>query len=99
MLHHCTPGSALQLVYLDLHVCRMMEIFFIYLRYVLLGFPSGSVVKNPPANAGDPNLIPGSGRSPEEENGYPLQYSYWENPMEREEPGGLQSMGSQKSQT
>ena len=99
MLYHCTPGSALQLVYLDLHVFRMMEIFCIYLYYVLLGFPSGSVVKNPPANAGDPDLIPGSGRSPGEENGYPLQYSYWENPKEREEPGGLQSMGSQKSQT
>ena len=34
-----------------------------------LGFPGGSVVKNLPANAGD--LIPGSGRSPGEENGYP----------------------------
>ena len=33
------------------------------------GFPGGSVVKNLPANAGD--LIPGSGRSPGEENGYP----------------------------
>ena len=32
-------------------------------------------VKNPPANAGDPGLIPGSGRSPGEGNGNPLQYS------------------------
>ena len=31
------------------------------------GFPGGSVVKNPPANAGDAGSIPGSGRSPEEE--------------------------------
>ena len=39
------------------------------------GFPGGSVVKNPPANAGDLSLIPGSGRSPAGGNGNPLQYS------------------------
>ena len=33
------------------------------------GSPGGSVVKNPPANAGDTDSIPGSERSPEEENG------------------------------
>ena len=51
------------------------------------GFPSGIVVKNPPANAGDiidMGSIPGSGRSPGEENGNPLQYSCLENPMDRE---------------
>ena len=32
-----------------------------------LGFPGGSVIKNPPANAGDADLIPGLGRSPGEE--------------------------------
>jgi len=45
------------------------------------------VVKNPPANAGnkrDVGLIPGSGRSPGEGNGNPLQYSCLENPMDRE---------------
>ena len=31
------------------------------------GFPGGSVIKNPPANAGDMGLIPGLGRSPREE--------------------------------
>ena len=41
-----------------------------------------SVVKNPPANAGDKSLIPGSGRSPGEANGNPLQYSCLENPMD-----------------
>ena len=41
----------------------------------MTGFPCGSVVKNPPANAGDVGLIPGSGRSSGEGNGYPLQYS------------------------
>ena len=45
--------------------------------------PGGSVVKNPPANAGDASLIPGSGRSPGEGSGNPLQYSCLENPMER----------------
>ena len=41
----------------------------------LVGFPPGSAVKNPPANAGDVGSIPGSGRSPGEGNGNPLQYS------------------------
>ena len=41
------------------------------------------MVKNPPANAGDEGLIPGSGRSPREGNGSPLQYSCWGNPMDR----------------
>ena len=48
----------------------------------ILGFPGGSVVKNPPANAGDTGLIPGSGRSPGEGNGNPLQYFCLENPMD-----------------
>ena len=56
-----------------------------------LGFPGGSLVKNSPANAGDVGLIPGSGRSPGEGNGNPLQYSCLENPW-TEEPGGLQSV-------
>ena len=38
-------------------------------------FPGGSGVKHLPANAGDPGLIAGSGRSPGERNGNPLQYS------------------------
>ena len=41
------------------------------------------MVKNPPANAGDLGSTLGSGRSPEEENGYPLQYSCLENSMDR----------------
>ena len=46
------------------------------------GFPVGSAVKNPSANAGDSSSIPGSGRSPEGINGNPLQYSCLENPMD-----------------
>ena len=48
-----------------------------------MGFPGGSVVKNPPVNAGDTGSVPGSGRSPEEGNGYPLQYSSLEISMDR----------------
>ena len=39
--------------------------------------------KNPPAYAGDMGLIPGSGRSPGEGNGNPLQHSYLENSKDR----------------
>ena len=51
--------------------------------YVYVAFPGGSVVKNPPANTEDAGSIPGSERSPGEENGSPLQYSSLENPMDR----------------
>ena len=63
----------------------------------LKGFPGGSVVKNPAANAGDMGVIPGSERSPREGNGNPLRYSYLRNPMDR---GAWQAtpMGLQKSQ-
>ena len=51
---------------------------------VSMGFPGGSVVKNPPADAvGDEDLIPGLGRSPGEGNGNPLLYSCLGNPMDR----------------
>ena len=46
-------------------------------------FPGGSAVKTPPANAGGLGLMPGSGRSPGERNGNPLQYSCLENSMDR----------------
>ena len=46
------------------------------------GFPGGSDGKVSAYNAGDPGSIPGSGRSPGEGNGTPLQYSYLENPMD-----------------
>ena len=60
-----------------------------------MAFPGGSVVKNPPADAGDVGLISGSGRSPGEGNGNLLQYFAWEIPW-TDEAGGLQSMGSQR---
>ena len=49
----------------------------------MFGFPGGSVVKNLPANSGDADFIPGSGRAPGEGNGNSLQYSCLENPMDR----------------
>ena len=57
------------------------------------------MVKNPAANSGDAEdagSVPGSGRSPGEGNGNLLQYSCLEIPW-TEEPGGLQSMGSQRA--
>ena len=48
-----------------------------------MGFPSGSVVKNPPASAGDAGSIPGLGRSSGEGNGNPVQFSCLGNPMDR----------------
>ena len=48
-----------------------------------MDFPGGSAVKNLPANAGDPDLIPELGRSPGEGNGNPLQYSCLGNPIDR----------------
>ena len=49
----------------------------------LWGFPTGSVVKNPTANAGDVGSVPGLGRSPGEGRGNPLQYSCLGNPVDR----------------
>ena len=48
-----------------------------------MGFLGGSLVKSLPATAGDPGSYTGSGRSPGEGNGNPLQYSCLGNPMDR----------------
>ena len=63
-----------------------------------IGFPSGSEGKASAHNAGDLGLIPGSGRSPGEENGNPLQYSCLENPTDRA-AWGATAHGVTKSQT
>ena len=47
------------------------------------GFSGGLAVKNSPANVRDAGLIPGSGRSPGERYGNPVQYSCLENPMDK----------------
>ena len=63
------------------------------------GFPGGSAVKNPPANAGgngDVDLIPGSGRfHPEKEMATHTSMLAWEIPW-KQKPGRLQSMGLQR---
>ena len=85
----------------------MRHIFYFLLRLFHVDFDKFSfipkwanqvvqVVKNPLANAGDVGSIPELGRSPIVGNGIPLQYSCLENPMDREEPGGLQSTGLQR---
>ena len=58
---------------------------YIYLlsSTLVMGFPGGSDSKESACNAGDLELIPGSGRSPGEGNGNPLQYSCLKNPMDR----------------
>ena len=59
-------------------------------NFVLLGLSSllswaslAQMVKNPPANSGDVGSVLGLRRSPGEGNGYPLQYSCLESPMDR----------------
>ena len=64
---------------------------------ILMTFPGGSVVKKPPANAGDKGLIPGLERSPGEGNGNPLQYFCLVNPMDRGARQAIQFMGLQKN--
>ena len=65
---------------------------------VLREFPCGSDGKESACNVGDSGSIPGSGRSPGEENGIPLQYSCLENPMDK---GAWQATvhGVEKSRT
>ena len=60
------------------------KIFNLYTAMSLGGFACSSVAKNPPANGGAMGVIPGSGRSPGEGNGNPLQYSCLGNPTDRE---------------
>ena len=62
------------------------QLGFLHSPWELDCFPGGSVAKNPPANARDTRdmgSIPASGRSPGEENGNSLQYSYLGNSMDR----------------
>ena len=64
-----------------------------YIAKSYVGFPGGSAVKNPPANAGNMGLIPGSEKSLRVGNGNSSSILAWEIPW-TEEPGGLRSKGS-----
>ena len=59
------------------------EALTIYYLPFYMGFPGGSDGKASARNVGDPGLIPGLGRSPEEGNGNSLQYSCLKNSMDR----------------
>ena len=72
---------------------RKMITFFS--RGSAMGFPGGLDSKESTCKAGDPGSIPRSGRSPGEGDGYPLQYSSLETPMDKQ-PGGLQSVGCKR---
>ena len=65
----------------------LLVYWFLYVDFISCnfnkGFPMGSMVKNPPANARDVSSVPWSGRSSGEGNSNPFQYSCLENPMER----------------
>ena len=56
-----------------------------------MGFPGSSAGKESTCNAGDPGLIPGSGRSPGGGRGNTLQYSCLENPREQRSLAGYSS--------
>ena len=62
----------------QIQICCILEA-----QYQGPGFPCSSVGKESPCSAGDLGSIPGSGKSPGEGNGNPLQYSCLENPMDR----------------
>ena len=62
------------------------------------GFSGGSDSKESACNAGDPGSVPVLGRSPGEGNSNPLHFLAWEIPL-AEEPGRLQSIRTQESDT
>ena len=76
-------------LYLLLLFVLQSIVIYIKLSHDLITIPGGSVVKNPPANSGEPGepgdvgSVPGSGRYSRGRNGYPLQYSCLENSMDR----------------
>ena len=63
-------------------MARFYPIYMLGQHSQVWGFPGGSEVKASACNAGDLGSIPGSGRSPGEGKGNPLQYSCLENPMD-----------------
>ena len=79
-LHPCPFFTGFFLFFFLLLTCRIL---FHFLTLRALGLPRWLSSKEFACNVGDLGLIPGSGRSPGERNGYPLQYSCLENSMDR----------------
>ena len=82
-----------------MHPVRKVQCFYLYIFFDgnFMSFPDGPVIESPPANAGDMGSVPGSGRSPGDGIGNPLQYCLG-NPMHK---GAWQATvhGAAKSQT
>ena len=83
-IYSSTPGSSVHRI-LQARILEWVAISFSLEKHLFffidIHFPGGSDGKASAYNAGDPGWIPGSGRSPGEGNGNPLQYSCLENPM------------------
>ena len=93
-MNYTTPKTSIPLIWCPLAVL-IFKTWSVDILSPLRGFPGGSDGKASACNAGDPGSIPGSGRSPGEGNGNPLHTLTWKIPW-MEEPGGLQSMRSQR---
>ena len=68
---------------LSLFLNSLFHFTELYIYLYTIKNPGGSEIRASASNVGDPGSIPGSGRSPGEGNGNPLQYSCLENPMDR----------------
>ena len=80
------PGNSSGKLFKIIHTKLLICVSVLYTHthtHIYRGFPGGSVVKNPPANAGDVGSISGSGRSHEGGHGNPFQYSCLKNPMDK----------------
>ena len=77
------PSFFIFTTFLIFKCCLKIYAYFYDSLFRMKGFPGGSDVKETACSAGDPGWIPGLRRSPGEENGYPLQYSCPEHPMDR----------------
>ena len=93
IIQHCECTQCYGSVHLSM---IKMGNFILYILSRFKDYPSDSVVKNLPASAGDTALIPGSGRSPGEGNGYPLQCSCLGNPMDRRSLAGYGPWGHRR---
>ena len=92
MLNQVAHVNSLEIIFpkrfsTHINICTNIKVqrhtrclYFNDVYYKLWGFPGGSVGKKSACSAGDPGSIPGSGRSPGEGNGNPLQDSCLEKP-------------------